>query len=265
MSQLVAQSVPITRVLDLVRDRKDRTTKAYFDHETALVRDIRVAGIRTPLKVLVEGEYFRLVCGQTRLNAARRVPLQEVPVTVLQGELTPSRLLVEELTDNNMTAGFDILGQAEIFLELERENGWTHAELCANVPAAKPAAVTKAMTIFERLIDELKAKLRAGEIGPRLGYALARVDKDCQLAVYERVQNLCVVGAEELIGELLSGKATKKSKRCRVKDGDALLEFSTSATWEFVKALATKLLKAASQGEKSPIPPALVLQNLLKG
>lgn len=264
MSTLVVLPVVIGRVLDLAVDRKDRTTKAYYDHETALMHDIRGAGVRNPLKVITEGELFRLVCGQTRLNAARRAGLQEVPVTVLQGELTPSRLLIEELTDNNMTAGFDVLAQAEIYLELMRLNGWTtHAELCSNVPAAKPSAVTKALTTFSGLIDSLKARLRAGEFGPRLAYQLARLDKECQPAVYERVKGLKVEAAEAVIGELLNGKPAKE-KRSRVQDGAVQIEFPVSSNWEIFKALGSKLLKAAAQGEKGPVPPALVLQNLLK-
>lgn len=265
MSKLVVLIVAIGRLLDLAVDRKDRTTKAYFDHETALMLDTKAAGIRNPLKVVTEGDLFRLVCGQTRLNAARRAGLQEVPVTVLQGEFTPSQLLIEELVDNNMTAGFDVLAQAEIYLELMRLNGWTtHVELCSNVPAAKPSAVTKALTTFSGLVEPLKARLRAGEFGPRLAYHLARLDRECQPATYERVKGLKVEAAEVVIGELLNGKPAKE-KRSKVQDGPVRIEFPASSGWDIFKALGSKLLKAAARGEKGPVPPALVLQNLLKG
>jgi ParB-like chromosome segregation protein Spo0J len=266
MSELVVLMVPISRVLDLTVDRKDRTSKAYMDHEMALMRDVKVAGIRTPLKVIIEGDNFRVICGQTRLNAARRAGgLQEVPVTVLQGEITPARLLIEELVDNNMTSAFDPLAQAEIYLELMRINNWNQAELCANVPAAKAPAVSKALKIFSDLIESLKAKLKAGEIGPRLGYALARVDKECQLAVYEQVKGMPKVqSAEEHISELLNGKPKKKEQRGKAQDGGAQIDYPVAADWEFFAALGAKLTKVAALGKKGLLPPSLALQSLLK-
>jgi hypothetical protein len=105
--------VPLAKILNLLRDRKDRTTKAYWDHETALTNDIKAAGVRNPVKGYWTPEgMFQLVCGQTRVNATRRAgTLSDIPATVLEGAMTPSRLLIEELVDNNMQEGFDVLAQ----------------------------------------------------------------------------------------------------------------------------------------------------------
>ena len=38
-----------------------------------------------------------MVRGQTRLNAVRRAGLELIPAIVLEGSMTPSRLLIEEV------------------------------------------------------------------------------------------------------------------------------------------------------------------------
>lgn len=211
-ANLAVLVVPIPRLLDLARDRKDRTTRRYLDHEAHLTADIRAAGVRTPLKVVPEGTNYRLVCGQTRKNAAVRAGLAEVPVLVLAGEPTPTRLLVEELADNNLGERFDLLAEADIYLELMRANGWTPAELCARVPAARPPAVSKALAVFENLAAELKPRLRAGEFGPRLAYALCRLPADKQASAYQAVKDLKVEVAEAHIAAQVGGKRKPKAK-----------------------------------------------------
>ena len=48
---MTAILLPVTNILNLEKDRKDRTTNRYLDHETALANDVRIAGVRNPVKV----------------------------------------------------------------------------------------------------------------------------------------------------------------------------------------------------------------------
>ncbi|OWK35154.1 ParB/RepB/Spo0J family partition protein [Fimbriiglobus ruber] len=261
---MVVTQIPISKILNLFRDRKDRTTKHYYDHETALTNDIREAGIRNPLKAYVERELYQLVCGQSRLNAARRAALDTVPVIVLSGEITPTRLLIEELTDNNMTESFDILAQAEIFIDLMREGGWTQAELCRNVPAAKQTAVSKAMAIFENLIEELKLKIKTSELGPRLGYGLSRLLPDQQLAEYEKVKLMKVQAAEAYLSDSLvvSTRKQKPARPVKVSIGDVTIVFGIQDLTKIFSHLST-LVDALKRLEKLGLPLAN-LQAILK-
>ncbi|OWK41970.1 ParB/RepB/Spo0J family partition protein [Fimbriiglobus ruber] len=264
-SGLFVTQIPISKILNLLRDRKDRTTKHYYDHETAITNDIRVAGIRNPVKVIPEGEFYRLVCGQTRLNAARRASsLDTVPAVILSGEITPTRLLIEELTDNNMTESFDILAQAEIFIDLMREGGWNQAELCRNVPAAKQTAVSKAMAIFENLIEELKLKIKTSELGPRLGYGLSRLLPDQQLAEYEKVKLMKVQAAEAYLSDSLvaSTRKQKPARPVKVSIGDVTIVFGIQDLTKIFSLLST-LVDALKRLEKLGLPLAN-LQAILK-
>lgn len=259
MPDMTLLRIPLAKILDLLKDRKDRSTKAYYDHETALMNDIRVAGVRNPIKVFTEGEFYRLACGQTRVNAARRAGLTYVQAQMLEGAMTPTRLLIEELTDNNMQQGFDVLAQAEIYLELMRENGWEkQSELCANVPAAKPGPVSKALSIFEGLIDEMKVRLRAGEFGPRLGYALSRLPKDQQAAAYEKVKNMKVEAGELHLGCLLGSKP-KKPKPVKVSLTGIVALFSVSEVAK-ARALLAQIDAALVKVEKHQLPFPSVVQ-----
>jgi ParB-like chromosome segregation protein Spo0J len=178
------------------------------------------------VKVTREGDLYRIVCGQTRLNASRRAGLEFIPAIVLEGSMTPTRLLIEELADNNSTEAFDLLALAEICVELQAENGWTtQIELCRNVPIAKPAQVSKALSIFDNLLDELKAQVRTGALSGRLAYALSRVPRERQMEVYRAVEGMNAQGAEQHISALLAGKKTARAKpvKCRTPHGIVIL------------------------------------------
>ena len=257
---VTAIPIPIAKILNLAKDRKDRNTKRYFDHETALTNDIRTAGVRNPVKVIREEDLYRIICGQTRLNGARRAGQEFIPAIVLEGSMTPTRLLIEELADNNSTEAFDLVALAEICQELMAENGWkTQAELCRNVPIAKPAQVSKALSIFENLLDELKAQVRAGTVSGRLGYALSRVPRDRQLEVSRAVEGMNVQGAEEHIGALLAGKKSARAKpvKCRTPHGIVIL---IPGDLDFDTALADLNIppEAIKRAQKQSLPLATV-------
>ena len=57
-SPLTVVHLPLAQILDLEKDRKDRTTKAYQDHEYALMLDIRTHGVRNPIKVIATANSF---------------------------------------------------------------------------------------------------------------------------------------------------------------------------------------------------------------
>lgn len=250
-------TLPITRILPLKKDRKDRTTKAYYDHELALMRDIVAVGIRTPLKVYSEGPHYHLVSGQTRLNAARRAGLTEVPVQVLDGELSESSLLVAELTDNNMTLEFDALAMAEIYDDLMRINGWTAAELCRHVPAAKPPTVSRAMSIFENLVPSLQDKHKSGEIGFRVAYALSRLPPDQQVEEFQKVEFMSAERIEAHIGGLTRKKPKKGFKAIKVTLPGLTLIFTVQEATK-ARTLMELVIAALVRLEKTGFP----LENL---
>lgn len=255
------KTLKVTELLPLAMDRKDRTTKRYFDHETAIMNDVAANGIRSPLKVYLDGKQWRVACGQTRLNAAIRAGLVEVPVLVLEGEMTPTRLLIEELTDNNMGEAFDLLALAGIFLELMQNNGWSQTELCAAVPAAKPSTVSRALAVFAGLAPELQEKLRGGEFGPRMAYALSRLPVDKQSEAWEKCKHMKVERGELYIGSLLGKVQKKKPKPVKVSLAGVSVVFTVAEATkakELLQSVMTALVKLEKNGFPLPNLPALV-------
>lgn len=205
---ITVRTIAISMILDLFHDRRDRTSRKYFEHETAIMRDLKQSGIRTPIKVVPEGDKYRLVCGQTRTNACRRAGLAEIPAIIL-GELSPSEMLLTEWIDNQSSESFSLLAQAEIFGELMRVNGFTlNCELSAKFPAIKQPQISRAFAVFGNLNDQLKALHREGTVGSRLAVALARLPKDAQFAMYDAVKDMKVEVAEAKVATSL-GKISK--------------------------------------------------------
>ncbi len=255
------KTLKTTELLPLAIDRKDRTTKRYFDHETAIMHDIAANGIRTPVKVYADGKQYRIACGQTRVNAAIRAGLADIPVQVLEGEMTATRLIVEELTDNNMGEPFDLMALAGMFLELMKTNGWSQTELCAAVPAAKPSTVSRALAVFEGLVPELKEKLKAGEFGPRMAYALSRVPADRQAEAWNKCQHMKVERAELFISSALGKAQKKKAKPVKVTVAGLSVVFTVSEAAkakELLQCVMTALVKLEKNGFPLPNLPALV-------
>jgi ParB-like chromosome segregation protein Spo0J len=254
-SPLKVTVILVAMILNLLHDRKDRTSKRYFEHETAIYKDILTAGIRNPIKVIPEGNKFRVISGQTRLNALRRAGLSEVPAIIL-GELSPFDRLIIEFTDNNMAEEFDNIAQAEIFTDMMRLKGWTQAELCANVPAAKPGTVSRALSMIEGLTEEMKTVVRAGECGFRLGYQLSRLPAEKQVEMFQVIKKMKVEAAEAYILDIIHGgkKKSKKDKPLKISIDGANALLPGNWNWLKLSAFGKRLLEAAAKGEKNSLP-----------
>lgn len=251
--------VLLARTLDILNDRKDRTTVEYFRHETGLMIDIKQNGVRNPVKLMpvspiadtiekYEG-MFRVVCGQTRVNACRRANIPTVPAIILDPTLTRTQQTIEELADNNATNGFDTLALADFFVTLMRDNNWSIEQLCAEVPFFKPPTVCKALSIFKNLIQPLKDLLGKNEIGPRYAYYLSRLPQDQQLCTYELTKGMSVVAAEGRISAMLKGHEPKpkaitfKHKHVSIKVNPAEID---AAIQELSAAIAELKKRKAS-------------------
>lgn len=178
------------------------------------MHDIKVNGVINALRVHREGDKFRLVNGQSRLNAAIRAGLTEVPVSIMEGPITESRLLIEEVIGNNFQQGFGALALAEIAAELQALNKWSDAELCRNVPAISPATLSRSKAMWRDLIAELQAKVKDGELGVRKAYAISRKPAGEQMAAFRRTEHMDAKSAEDHLNE--DKKPAPKQERVKL-------------------------------------------------
>ena len=91
--------------VDDVDPDPDQPRKTFEDLET-LTASIAVIGIKQPLLVRAhpkERGRYRLIAGERRLRAARKVGLETVPCLVETGEAeTPGQLVVTQLSENDL-------------------------------------------------------------------------------------------------------------------------------------------------------------------
>lgn len=241
--------VTISKIDRTRKDRKDRTTKAFREHRSRLLRSIASKGVLTPVKLLPIGDRYEIVAGITRLDICLELGIEEIPADILPANLTESQLLSLELADNDLQYGFDVLAQCEAYHDLMTLNGWTAAELSRNEPAATQASISKYLSIRERLADAMKTRLKDGDFGFRIAYALSRHPADAQDGLFEKVKHMKVTCAEDHLNEALGNKPKGKGKGKTVKvtiPGMALAFTVTElakvrALWEQVNAALKKL------------------------
>ncbi len=130
-----------------------------------LAQSIREHGILQPLLVTeVPGDagtvIYQLIAGERRLQAARKVGLERVPVIVR--EATPQQQLEFALIENIQRADLSPLEEASAYDRLVSEFGLTQEEVGARVGRSR-TAVTNALRLLG-LEEELKASLARGEM-----------------------------------------------------------------------------------------------------
>lgn len=241
--------IPISQIKPLKKDRKDRTTRSYRDHKAKMLQSIATDGLLSPIKVRRCGDGYRVVCGQTRLDCMTELGKTEIEAEVLPDDLDEFQELNIEVTDNNLQHGFDTLAMCEVFSDMMKLKGWTAAELSRNVPAITESTVSKYQSISDRLVQQLKDKLVAGDLGFRLAYGHSRLPAEIQEPTYERVKHMKVEAAERHIAELLGKKVKPKGKAIKVSIPGLTMVLTLSdiaavrAAWDKVNAGIQRLEK----------------------
>jgi ParB-like chromosome segregation protein Spo0J len=242
---------PTVNILPPLNDRRDRSTKRYLDHEQKLKASIEKDGILSPPKTIREGDKFRLLTGITRWRCAVQLGLPTIPIQILEGEFSPTDLLNIELNDNDFGAPFGPIELASICYEIMRLNGWSQRDVCAHIPAVKPASLCKAFAIFDGLIPDLKLKLQNGELGGRFAYKLSRIPAEQQLEAWQKTAHMHVDTAEQFFdGNTIKKKAKPKPKPISGEIPGLYFELNVTSVadarrvWDVVSAAITKLEKS---------------------
>lgn len=215
----------------------------------------------------IEGDYL-LVDGERRLRAMPLVPSDEIGALVVEGALDPGQLLLVQTSLGLTSQRLDPLELGESCLRLMHFYGQSPGELADRLGTSE-STISKLLRITNHLVEELRADVKAGVVPFTVAYHLARLRTEAdqiRVAGLFRSGVLCRDGvANEVFRTLNGGTSKGKQKRCKVWDGATSIEIPAAANWEFLKTLGTRLIKAATVGEKSPgVSPALALSGILK-
>ena len=168
-----------------------------------LANSIREHGIIQPLIVTHEpmSDTYVLIAGERRLQAARLVGLEKVPVVIRSA--TDQERLELALIENVQRADLSPLETAEAYRKLADEFNLSHEEIAARVGKGR-VAVTNTMRLL-KLPEQAKKALAEGRISEGHGRALLGLPTpQAQLNALQTIlhQELNVRQTEELIRKL---------------------------------------------------------------
>ena len=104
--------VPIGNIVVLEQVRSNINTEA--DSFKSLVQSIKDKGILEPLIVTRgDGDSYTLICGERRLEAARQLKLELVPVRIIEAGKESGETIALQLTENLQREDLDPMDQAK--------------------------------------------------------------------------------------------------------------------------------------------------------
>lgn len=164
----------------IVTGEQVRTQVVSDADEAQLLESVRLHGILQPVGVRFEQQgKYRVVWGHRRLKAAIGAGLKEVPVVILDKDVTEGQWRTMQLLENVVRTDitpFD-LWQGCVRL-MEANAGWTQAEL-GKVLSMPPSTVTRTLSPSKCIPAWVEA-LKAGKVGLADCYNASRLPEDEQ-------------------------------------------------------------------------------------
>lgn len=200
----------------------------------SLAASIREHGVIQPLIVsALDGDRYRLIVGERRLQAARRAGLTEVPVVVK--DASDQHLLELALIENVQRADLNPLEEATAYQRLIEEFGLTQRQVAERAGRSR-VTVSNAIRLLS-----LSGVLQHALIEERIteGHARALLglpDHQLQIGALERVERdrLSVRQTEELVRRLLKAGRQSQAPLQRAPEIEAVED-------ELRRALGTKV------------------------
>ena len=148
---------------------------------------IRPGASATDPRALGRGaEKYVIVAGERRWRAAIMAGKATIACVVVEGEMTESEILHDQLVENCLRSDLQPIEQAEAFRGLIDARNWTAARLAEELHI-RDSTVFKALVLLE-LPGEVRERVAAGEIKPATAYALSQLDRSQdQVELAERV------------------------------------------------------------------------------
>jgi ParB family transcriptional regulator, chromosome partitioning protein len=192
-----------------IRSRIDQEGEAFL----ALVESIREKGVLEPVIVTSRSGKYRLISGERRLLACRKLGLATIPARMIDAVTAKDEILALQLTENLQRADLDPIDTAQAvvgyfqaryrdekpdteeiintMISLEREPQRVEKEVADTVSAMVKIS-GKSLRSLERtcsllkLPEEIKNALREGTIGVSQGYIFAaNLDHPCLMEIFQ--------------------------------------------------------------------------------
>lgn len=174
-----------TLPLDRIRPNKDQPRRTFDDVELAELADsIRQNGVLQPLLVRDRGDYYEIVAGERRYQAARAAGLDEVPVIIR--DISDDDVFKLALIENLQRSDLSPLEEANGYLQLIKEKGLTQEEL-AKILSKSRSTITNTLRLLD-LPEEVQELVETGQLTAGHARAILAVpDEEGRIALAKRV------------------------------------------------------------------------------
>ena len=149
--------------INLVEPNKDQPRKDFDEDKLlALAESIKEHGMVQPIVAVKENDYYRIVAGERRWRASKKLGLKTVPVIVKEYSVLQAEeiALVENLQRENLNA----IEEANGYRRLMETYGLTQEEVAQKVGKSRPAIANSLR--FLMMPQKLRKMLEKGEISP---------------------------------------------------------------------------------------------------
>jgi ParB family chromosome partitioning protein len=153
-----------------------------------LAASIAARGILHPLRVIrdTERKCFRIVTGESRWRAAKLAGLETVPCLLIEGELTETDLLADQIVENSCRHDLRPLDLARAMSRLKKLKGCNSQDLAAEL-GISPASVTRAEALLTLPVD-VQTMVDSGRLAESAAYEISRLkDDDAMRAMAQMV------------------------------------------------------------------------------
>ena len=198
--------------VDVILPNPFQPRKQFDESKLAELADsIKQHGIVQPLVVRQKGDSYELVVGQRRLEAARMIGLEKVPVIVKS--LKDIEMVQVALIENLQREELNPIEEAEAYKRLVEEFGMTQEELAKVLGRSRPT-ITNTLRLLS-LSPEVQAIVSRGTISMGHARALLAIDdlklqeKVCKYVVEKQ---LSVRETEELVRRVVATGRLQKTK-----------------------------------------------------
>lgn len=187
-----------------------------FDQESLehLAVSIKEKGLLAPIRVRWDAGLAKwvILCGERRYRAAKIAGLTSLSCSFVEGELTETERLEEQIIENVHREDLTPIEQAKAYRAMMEHNSWTGKQLAERLHL-NPSAVTRVVALLE-LPADVQEKVTAGEISPRTAYEISKLpDEASQRAMAEQV--LAAGLTTEATAEVVRAKASPGKSRKR--------------------------------------------------
>jgi ParB family chromosome partitioning protein len=145
-----------------------------------------------PIRVRWEASLAKwiVISGERRYRAAIQAGLEQVACIFIEGELTPSEILQEQMIENCLREDLKPIEQARAYRQLMDLHGWTAKQLADELHISQ-ATISRSLALLA-LPEGLQDQVDAGSVPASAAYEIAKVKNE---AVRQDIVDQVVAGS----------------------------------------------------------------------